>query len=256
MKNHFIFSVRAVIISMIMVLYGNLFFAQNITLDGKTDDWAAALNGHTIKNFTRDANATNDDQFTGGSSDPGLISSWSWVLGNTNSKGDISNAAVVLIDNKIYFAADRTAINGDAAIGFWFFTNGTQKNPGGTFSPEHAVGDLLVLSHFTNGGGNVDLNIYRWVGSGGSDGSLDKIGTTGNAFVNAIYQPTPTYPGWSYQGDNVPSVGIPPANTYATGAFFEGYVDISPGSGLSHFFQVSFWKLEIRSPLVHRSKIL
>ena len=245
MKNDFIFSVRSVILSLITVLYGDLFFAQNITLDGKTDDWAAALNGHTIKAFARDANAINDDQFTGGSSDPGLVTTWSWSNGNTNSKGDISNAAAVLIGNRIYFAADRTAINGDAAIGFWFFINGTKKNPGGTFSPEHSVGDLLVLSNFTNGGGSVQLKIYKWVGSGGSNGSLDLIGTTGNAFVNSSYQPTPSYSGWTYQGNNVPSVGTPPANTYATGAFFEGFVDFSPGSGISPCF--SSFLLETRN---------
>src|SRR5690606_32223074 len=125
MKNYFIFSVRTVIAAMITVLYGNMFFSQNITLDGKTDDWAAALNGNPIKVYVRDANATNDDQFTNGASDPNLVSSWGWSLGNTNSKGDISNAAAVLIGSRIYFAADRTAINGDAAIAFWFFTNGT-----------------------------------------------------------------------------------------------------------------------------------
>ena len=245
MKNYFLFSFRTVILSLITVLSGSMFFAQNITIDGKTDDWAAALNGNPIKVFVRDANDTNDDQFTQGSQDPDPISAWGWVNGNTNDKGDISNAAAVLIGNRIYFSGDRTAINGSAQIGFWFFTNGTKKNANGTFSPQHSVGDLLVLSNFTNGGGAVQLRIYKWVGSGGSDGSLNLIATNTNAFVNNSYQPTPVYPGWTYQGKNVPSVGTPAPNTYATGSFFEGYVDISPGSEISPCF--SSFILETRN---------
>jgi hypothetical protein len=45
-----------------------------ITIDGNTNDWASTLNAQPLKAFVRDANDTNDDSFTQGSSDVGLIS--------------------------------------------------------------------------------------------------------------------------------------------------------------------------------------
>ncbi len=199
--------------------------AQTITIDGNPADWPAVLSSGTIvaKTFKHDANNTNDDQFTGGSQDPDLISEWSWVLGNTNDKGDISNAGAALIGTNLYFFGDRTAINGDAQIGFWFFLGGVAPSGTGAsnspFSGQHVVGDLLVLSNFTNGGGTVTLRIYEWVGSGGSDGSLDFLGTTTNAAVNSADYPVPVYPNWTY----TPKFGT----GYVTGSFFEGFIDIS-----------------------------
>ena len=214
-----------------------------ITIDGDPSDWPAVLNSgsYTAKAFIRDANNSNDNSFTTGASDVGLISTWNWSLGSTNNKGDISNVGAVMIGKNLYFFGDRTAINGDAQIGFWFFQGGVAPMDASAtnkpFSGEHQIGDVLVLSNFTNGGGTVTLRIYRWVGSGGSDGSLNLVGTTTNAAVNSSPQPVPaTGPFaasvngsmWSYQGNNVPSEGVPPANTYHTGAFFEGFVDLTP----------------------------
>ncbi|WP_456064324.1 immunoglobulin domain-containing protein, partial [Chryseobacterium koreense] len=221
------FSFLLMIISFLFtLLFSQKIQAQLITIDGQTNDWAAALQSNTYSIHIRDANKTNDDSFTQGSSDPNLISTWAWENGQTNSKGDISNAAAVLIGNKLYFSGDRTAINGNAQIGFWFFRDEVAPNSNFKFTGQHQIGDILVLSNFTNGGGVSTLRIYEWVGSGGSDGTLNLITTTSNGFVNSTYQNTPAYPGWTYQGDNVPSVGIPPPNVYATGSFFEGYVDL------------------------------
>jgi large repetitive protein len=199
-------------------------YSQTITIDGNPSDWPAVLNAPAIpvKEFVRDANNTNDNQFTGGSSDGDLISNWSWVLGNTNDKGDISNAGAVLIGTNIYFFGDRTAINGDAQIGFWFFLGGVA--PSGTgqsnspFSGTHMVGDILVLSHFTNGGGVVQLEIYEWNGSG-----LTHLGSTSNATVNSADYPVPAYTDDTYG----PWTYTPKSGTgYVTGSFFEGYFDI------------------------------
>ncbi|WP_447951390.1 T9SS type A sorting domain-containing protein [Chryseobacterium koreense] len=216
----------ATISLLLTFLFSQKIQAQTITIDGQTNDWAAALQSNIYSIHIRDANKTNDNSFTQGSSDPNLISTWAWENGQTNSKGDISNAAAVLIGNKLYFAGDRTAINGDAQIGFWFFRDGVAPNSNFKFTGQHQIGDILVLSNFTNGGGVANLKIYEWVGAGGSAGTLNLLGQTSNGFVNSTYQNTPAYPGWTYQGDNVPSVGTPPPNVYATGSFFEGYVDL------------------------------
>ncbi|HXH28799.1 MAG TPA: hypothetical protein VNL37_07120, partial [Candidatus Polarisedimenticolia bacterium] len=74
----------------------------------------------------------------------------------------------------LYFGADRFADSGDSQIGFWFFTNPVTLNPlvggTGTFSGTHGVGDLLVLSDFTQGGAISTVKVYEWVGTGGDTG--------------------------------------------------------------------------------------
>ncbi|WP_170245227.1 Ig-like domain-containing protein [Gelidibacter salicanalis] len=216
--------------------------AQINIFDNLIGDWVPVLNdaSNSAKSFSRDANSSNDTQFTQGSQDPDYIADWGWEFGNTNDKGDISNAGAALIGETLYFFSDRTAINGDASIGFWFFQNRVSRNPDGTFSGTHTVGDILVLSNFTNGGGNSDLLIYTWIGDV-PGGPLKFERTTTNAHVNTIPIVIPSEGPfdasrngglvngdmWTYQGKNVPSVGTPSPNNYHTGAFFEGFVNLS-----------------------------
>ena len=192
--------------------------AQTITIDGNPSDWPTVLSNTPtyVTTFIRDANNTNDNQFTNGSQDPDLISKWSWSNGNTNDKGDISNAGAALIGSNLYFFGDRTAVNGDAQIGFWFFKNNVGPIAGGSFSETHADGDILVLSNFTNGGGTVILHIYRWTGTG--SGALQFVGTTTSAAVNSTDLTVPPYPMWTY----TPKFG----SGYVTGSFFEGVIDL------------------------------
>jgi hypothetical protein len=205
----------------------------------------------TKKVFVHDPNNTNDNQFTGGSADPDAISTWAWSNGNTNNKGDITNSGVVYLasTNQVAFFGDRTAINGDAQIGFWFFLGNVAPISGGTFTGTHQEGDILVLSNFTNGGGAVNLRIYMW-----QSGVLNFIGDTkdfpqyGSAAVNSsyvmianagpfgqVYQNNTNT--WTYQGQNVPSVGTPDANQYATGSFFEGVINLTSIPGASSCIQ-------------------
>jgi hypothetical protein len=207
-------------------------WAQAPTISGFPDDWPTALNSNiTAKTFVHDANNTNDNQFTGGSSDGDMIDKWSWSSGNTNNKGDVTNSGAILVGDVLYFFGDRTSINGDAQIGFWFFKAMVAPAVGGKFNEQHEIGDILVLSNFTNGGGSVALKTYKWVGSGGSDGPLDFVGP-GTAFVNnAPIGFTPSGPygtggSWTYQGNQVPGEGALAANYYHTGAFFEGFIDL------------------------------
>lgn len=110
---------------------------------------------------------------------------------------------------------------------------GASKSP---FSNEHVYGDLLLLSNFTNGGGNVNLRVYMWVGSGGSDGPLDFLGTSTDAAVNSADYPVPVYPNWSY---------TPKSGTgYVTGSFYEGKIDLG---GLTGGICFSSFLLETRN---------
>jgi hypothetical protein len=112
----------------------------------------------------------------------------------TGSNGlPISTANCVLL----YFGADRFSNSGNTTMGFWFFKNkvspNTLPNPlptGGTagFTGDHVArsgtcpgatcvhGDILILSDFLIGGAAPTVTVFEWVGSGGSDGPLDRIG--------------------------------------------------------------------------------
>ncbi|MFH4966446.1 hypothetical protein V8G69_15700, partial [Gaetbulibacter sp. M235] len=268
-------SITGFAVLMLFLLLSYQSSAQIIIGDNIITDWYAALDNaaYTAKVFVSDANDTNDSQFTNGAQDPDLISEWAWTYGQTNDKGDISNSGAVLLDNRIYFFGDRTAINGDAQIGFWFFLGGVGPDGDGIgndpFTGMHVEGDLLALSNFTNGGGVVNLRIFRWVDNPAdafydttplpdptnapngdeSSGNLKFLGVTTNAFVNTqpinITEHGPfaasviggqdhvTPSTWNYQGKNVPSEGVPPYNQYHTGAFFNGFIsleDLPPGA--------------------------
>ncbi len=66
---------------------------------------------------------TVDNQFTQGSTDADF-KAWSWS--QVKNKNDIANGAAVLVGTQLYFAGDRITTEGDAQIGFWFFS---QRNP-------------------------------------------------------------------------------------------------------------------------------
>ena len=130
----------------------------------------------------------------------------------------------------VYFGLDKLAVNGDSNVGFWFFKNGihlTGGPDGGGFAPQHTIGDLLVLSQFTNGGVVSTIDLYEWVGSGGSDGTVDKIASgnpcTGSPAVDkacAIANTAATPSPWAYH----PKSGTD--NIFPTASFFEGGIDL------------------------------
>jgi hypothetical protein len=214
-------------------------FAQTITVDGDPKDWPAVLNGNVAaaKVFIHDATNMNDDQFTQGSQDDNILpTKWHWNFGSTNDKGDIQNTAVALIGSKLFFCGDRTAINGTAQIGFWFFLNDVFPKPDGTFNADHKAanlsanppqyGDLLILSNFTNGGGTVGIRIYTFLGYVGGKATFQLLTTStapAAAMVNSVPRDVPdtVVTAWNYQSKG----GA--AGLYVTGSYFEGSVDLS-----------------------------
>ena len=199
------------------------FFSSNlsaqIVINGQTSDWS----NQTYNAYSHDANSSNDNQFTQGSKDEMQISGWNWSNGSTNNKGDITNGAAILgVENGhniLYFAGDRFVNNGDAAIGFWFFKSPVSLvgTTSGTFSGTHTNGDLLIVSHFTQGGGTASILIYVW-----NNGVLTGPTVSSTAAVNSTVQPVPT--GFTYHSAN-----------YPIGDFFEGKVDLT-ALGLSPCF--------------------
>ena len=225
------------------------------------DDWDrvySSTGNYVGKVFVPDPTSqTFDDILTGGSTKDDLpLSGWRWTIGSVPDKDNITDAYAAgytytgeqdcpadsppsgLHDPKctnpgdtlLYFGADRFAQNGDSQIGFWFFKNAVAKvgTPTGSFSGDHAIGDILILSDFTKGGTLATMKIYKWVGSGGSSGTLDLVATevsclnttgadTGCAQENSSAQLAP----WPY----TPKSG--PAGTFPTGGFWEGGVNLT-----------------------------
>ncbi len=113
----------------------------------------------------------------GGSKDHHDISDWAWsatdVAPDKDELLDVFAAVYEDPDGTIvYFGADKFDDSGDAQIGFWFFQDQISLNADGSFNGLHTVGDVLVLSDFTNGG-NVDLIcVYEW-NPPGDDTTLD-----------------------------------------------------------------------------------
>lgn len=212
-----------------------------ISVDGNPNDWPAALNtvSLTKKAFQRDAFQANgnDDQWTGGSqdNDVNISSEWSWVLGNSNDKGDIANAGLFICNGVLYFFGDRAAINGDAQIGLWLFKDNVQKTGTGIrasgFTGSHQNGDLLIISNFTNGGGTSVPTIYVW-----NNGAPQLICSgitcppgagliTTNSSTVASPSGTTMYNGqiWNFRAK-----GSPAGNTdYLKNLFFEGMIDLN-----------------------------
>src|SRR5262245_18803623 len=188
-----------------------------------------ATSGAGVVAFVTDATGVGSTSFTSGSHEDGDISTWGWQTPeHSEDKNDILHAMVAGYiqggDLFIFFGADRFATNGDSKIGFWFFQNTVGLNPDGTFSGAHTVGDILIESTFTNGGGVSTIQVYRWVGSGGNNGSLDLLVPQPSEFAivnDATNTNAQNQSPWPYD----PKTG--PADRFPTGAFYEGGVNLT-----------------------------
>ncbi|MGE5893877.1 MAG: hypothetical protein ACM34I_07465, partial [bacterium] len=197
----------------------------------------------------------------GGAKDNNDITQWLWKAGEPLDKDDITNgyAAAYVYggppicdagfscllggdrsgchcpgDLIVFYGLDRFANNGSAQVGFWFFQNeigltDIPRSGGFEFSGVHAVGDVLVQSNFSQGGVIDRVSIFEWVGSGGTNGTLNLLfsaadcisGATPNdpacATVNRGNTPSP----WPY----TPKFGTP--GSFPQGSFFEGGINFS-----------------------------
>ena len=204
------------------------------------DDWSGVFDGnnHSIaRTFIPDPAAGDATYFKeGGSKDNNQISSWLHApLDGTPDKDDITNAYAAAYvhsgDLLVYFGADRFSNDGDSQIGFWFFQDNVGPNVADdTFHGTHKVGDILIQSNFTVGGVISTVKVFEWVGSGGSNGSLDLLGTGGDcstvgsnddacALVNNATDTAP----WTY----VPKANVGSAGTFPIGAFYEGGINLT-----------------------------
>ena len=236
------------------------------------DDWDSVFLGGS--GFPLEAVFVNDTPpadvtyfHTGSTKDIYDISVWEHSATSAPDKNELMNAyAAAYVDEAsgdliIYFGADRYQRTGNAFLGFWFLQNTIGLNPDGTFSGSHAVGDILVLADFTNGGAVNYINAYKWVGTGGSvpksGGTLDLVatgtdclGATPNpnicATVNNACQLAP----WPFTPKD--TTFCPTTGEFPTGSFVEGGINVSvlfPDVCISTFIAESRSSSEINAML-------
>ncbi len=192
-------------------------------LPDKPDDWDLVYNGTSNADyigFNTDNVSNADNYFYTGSKDNIDLSNWRWNINSTPDKDDILHSGIAIYGNLAYFFVDRYAVPGNSQVGIWLLQGNVRPENDGTFSGSHVFGDLLIILNFTNGSAVPVMTAYEWVGSGGSDGVLNKVTMTSvNAFVvtNSSIVPSP----WPYK----PKFGAD--NQFAPGAFIEGGVDMA-----------------------------
>jgi uncharacterized repeat protein (TIGR01451 family) len=210
--------------------------ANNAAVAG--DDWDShpGATGNRFLFITDPLSQQTDDIFTGGSTKDDLnTTGWQWTTGSVPDKDNIENAFAASYEKNghtfVYFGLDRFANNGDAFTGFWFFKGGVGPAAGGSFSGPHQVGDLLVLSNFTNGGANSTIQLLEWVGSGGNvNGTLELLGsstqecTTAPALdlACAVTNDAPLNPSWTFDDKFTNGTN----NAIPVESFFEGGIDL------------------------------
>jgi hypothetical protein len=208
--------------------------------------------------FTDPVGSADPTSFTQGSKDTEGIAEWQQPGPPPPDKDDIQNAmaAAYIVNNQLllYFAADRTANNGDANIGLWFLQGNVSVNPAGGFTGAHVEGDIFVVAAFTSGGQTAEIDVYRWVGTDAAGGLVlisQTIGgatctpsATGAHIACAISNTSPVPSPWSY----TPKQGA--ANTYPTASFFEGGINVTAllaQAGVTDVPCISTFMVETRS---------
>ena len=208
------------------------------------DDWQAVFNGTDSAFDTRfivdPVDSDTDKTYTGGNTKDDInIPSWLWKAAKASqAKNDITHAFAAAYtaddgDTIAYFGLNKWEADGNNFVGFWFLKNtvgptGAGNPPGSPFSGTHAVGDILVLASYTNGGSLADFDVYKWVGSGGDvNGTLETVasgvpctGGPDDLACGATNGDTETSP-WPYDGRDGEPGEFPP------GTFFEGGINLT-----------------------------
>jgi hypothetical protein len=213
--------------------------------------------------FIIDSQDPDITAFVQSNKDVDQINTWSYgVKGLSPPKDDITNAYAkaynVDTDNNaatpdhlvVYFGSDRFADDGDAAMGYWFFKNevgfSAPNNAGsGKFTGTHAVGDILIQIDY-RGAGNNEIEVFKWVGTGGNagGGTLQRlaIGASSNPADTICNAPDALHPDvpadtacvttnivaedspWTYVAKGSDFVGV---DRFAPRVFMEGGFDVT-----------------------------
>jgi hypothetical protein len=212
------------------------------------DDWENVVGpngdggGATDTSFVTELNKNSSIFTGGGSKDQEDIPKWAWKdgAGGLPDKDNLEHSFAASYETNgkelLYFGADRFDGSGDAAIGFWFFkdevTLGDIKTGGGfNFNGVHTLGDILVLSDFSNGGTVSTISVYKW--NPAVSGNLELLATSANADCSTLTVTDPdnacAIVNNAQDDDTVPwpFTDKDGNHTYLPGEFFEGGIDLT-----------------------------
>ncbi|MFH1220889.1 MAG: hypothetical protein V1694_10605, partial [Candidatus Eisenbacteria bacterium] len=187
---------------------------------GVPDDWDRlyANNGSSHQLIWTGVTPDTDGRtYKSGSTDLEDFPALHWDFGSVPPKADIQNSYVAVYqDNHIYFGADRLSATGNSYLGFWLLQNPVSADPGGGFTGNRTVGDVLILANF-GGGGKTVIAAYKWVGGAAPLSPLPIDADKDYAIVNTTSVSSP----WPYP------LGATAPYTFPAGAFFEGGADLA-----------------------------
>ena len=210
----------------------------------------SAQDNCSITNTTSTTFCTADTSTfaTGSKDDLNITPGWQCNKdNNVNSKIDIMNAYTAAYRNAdddliMYFGLEKNKDNGVNNVGFWFLQGNANctlgQGGGGTpWTGTHTVGDILVVSEFSNGGGVSNITAYRWIGGStpleafgqGADckitqgGATDFLCATTNASSGGDWNDPVTTKWLSADA----TLGVGKTNIVVQPDFFEGGINIT-----------------------------
>jgi hypothetical protein len=152
---------------------GSPFTNASFTRDFQTGGTSGSTTNCSLSSLSTSFCTGDDTTFATGSKDTLNIGGWQCNHdNNVNSKIDIMNAYAAAYtaangDQIMYFGLEKNKDNGTNDVGFWFLQGNADCSSTGsavTFTGTHTVGDVLVVSEFTSGGGVSNITAYEWVG--------------------------------------------------------------------------------------------
>ncbi|HEX6876244.1 MAG TPA: SdrD B-like domain-containing protein, partial [Nocardioidaceae bacterium] len=201
----------------------------------------------TTKRGVEVAETGDDSTFTTNSKDIlDINAQWRCVhANNVTDKGDLVNTYAVAYVNAanqliLYFGAEKNDASGTNDLGVWFLQDptvdctDTQGGSGTAFTGSHVVGDILVVSEFSNGGTVATIAAYTWDPTNpaavnnlvklGESGRCDQIDTLNLddrlcAITNTGSQVDPPWKTWDKDTGSLDKID--------TQQFYEGAINVS-----------------------------
>lgn len=212
----------------------------NIVHDSGTTppyDWASLFNASGQRLVTPDPvngplladtfladTALPDPTYFQSNKDTDLISQWGCGPSpqTATPKDDLQNAYAALFtipaganenagDTVLFVGSERLSNNGDSFAGFWLFKD---KHVGcntgtGAFGGSHQVGDLLIVSNYTNGGGTQAVCVFAWTGVNGDTTDCGGGTVHGVPMVNVLDGGVCPTPATGTPSDNACAIANP-----------------------------------------------
>lgn len=183
-----------------------------------------------IADMVDEFNRADPDNFGQGTKDDMNVSSWHWTSASGSAKTNIMQSFAAKYGSALYIGGNRDINNGDANFGVWLLQNATvectaamvaagQCATAGTFVGKpnaagfrslvpHKIGDILIVSAFTNGGTVANIQVYKVIQTVGNESNSNAVpgtcpanafdgyagkstGTTGICLQQLITQATP-----------------------------------------------------------------